>query len=78
MLKSVKVVPVAYSGMGWNEVAEGEQSFFATYLYDNHKGYGEGWMPLYDFQTDTKADAYCYMYRNKADAVSATSNYKMA
>jgi hypothetical protein len=58
MLKSVKVVPVAYSGMGWNEVAEGEQSFFATYLYDNHKGYGEGWMPLYDFQTDTKADAY--------------------
>lgn len=71
----VKVVPVAYHGTGWDEVSEGSQDFFATYLYDHHTGYGEGWMPLYDFQTGTKADAFSHMYRSKDAALCAASNF---
>jgi hypothetical protein len=74
-LGSVRVVPLSYGKTGWDEADEGAQDFFAAHLYDNHKGYGEGWMPLYDFQTGTKADAFGYMYLNKADAVRATDNY---
>jgi len=75
-LGSSKVVPIAYDKTGWDEAEEGSQDFFATYLYDAHKGYGEGWMPLYDFQTDTKADAFGHMYFEKADAVRAIINFR--
>ena len=75
-LNSVKIVPLAaLERLGWDEVEEGSQDFFATLHYDNHKGYGEGWMPLFDFECGTKADAYRYMYRNKADAMTAIKNF---
>ena len=69
----VKVTPVYYKTTGFVEVPEGEQDLYSVSIYKVARGYGEGWFPLYDFQSGVPADAYGYMYRDKKVALMAAS-----
>lgn len=67
-LGTTRVTPVAFKTTGYSEVPDGEQDFYSVTIYENAKGYGEGWFPKYDFGG---ADAHDYMYKDKAKEQAA-------
>ena len=75
-LHETRIAPVAYGDTGFEAVPEGEQDFFSVTVYQNSKGYGLGWFPLYDFESGVTANAFGYMYLSKDRAARAVAQYK--
>ena len=75
-INDTKVTPVAYRSTGFVGVDEGEQDYFSVAVYENNKGYGEGWFPIHDFVSGVPSDLHFNLYKCKEKAEQAVAAYK--
>ena len=75
-INDTKVTPVAYRCTGFVGVDEGEQDYFSVAVYENNKGYGEGWFPLHDCVSGVPSDLYFNLYKRKEQAEQAVTAFK--
>ncbi len=75
-INDTKITPVAYRCTGFVGVAEGEQDYFSVAVYENNKGYGEGWFRLHDFVSGVPSDLNLNLYKCKEQAEQAVAAFK--